>query len=808
MNKFTRAKAPLSSLTQLCIAVSVAAGGAGVVAKAEAQAGTLEEIVVTARKREESLQDTPISIAAFTTQDLEARGIVDFSELGEFTPNVTFDFTSAISGGNSAAIIMIRGVGTSDWALPVDPGVGLYLDGVYIARTVGQVMDTVDVERIEVLRGPQGTLFGRNTIGGAISVITKKPTTDEVYGRVEAAIGSYDRLDLNGYINVPFSDTFAGSASISSRTRDGYVKNIFPGAPDLGDNDDLSGRIALRWAPSDSVTFDLSGDYSTTDEAPAGNVLIDVIEDPDSPIRGFTPLLNSLSGDPQCSDRTDPGRLNNTACYNSQWAIGPFRTNSSHLSSTPELQTSERFGIAVKPESSLDVWGIASTIEWDITDNLTLKSITAHRRVEDGFWSRDAGHSGNQNHITARTTNLYEQEQTTQEFQLLGSAFEDRLSWVVGVYYLEEEGSHLDVVELPLNTVFDSGGTIDNSSTAVFTQGTFDVTEQFSVTLGVRYTDEKKEFVAESVVGIDEGNPEFGGAGLVTGLPDCLDNPIPLPGNGACVLPDTPVNSDTSETEPYLNLSYRFTDDFMAYASYSEGFKGGAFTQRVFPPALVTPTAGPEFVEVYEAGFKSTWLDSRMRLNGAVFFNDYTDLQVNVNQATGTGGGTVIGTVTANAAAAEIFGFELEMTAVPSAASLIQIGVGYLDAEYVELDDTVSQFTLDSELVNAPEWNINIGGQYKFDLSNAGSLVARVDYSYTSEVYNDSTNADLLRQSSNSLVNAALTWTDRNDQWSATLGGKNLTDETYLVTGFSGSGIVEGVYGLPKTWSVSVRRSF
>jgi hypothetical protein len=140
------------------------------ISKAEAQAGALEEIVVTARKREESLQDTPISIAAFTTQDLEARGIVDFSELGEFTPNVTFDFTSAISGGNSAAIIMIRGVGTSDWALPVDPGVGLYLDGVYIARTVGQVMDTVDVERIEVLRGPQGTLFGRNTIGGAISV--------------------------------------------------------------------------------------------------------------------------------------------------------------------------------------------------------------------------------------------------------------------------------------------------------------------------------------------------------------------------------------------------------------------------------------------------------------------------------------------------------------------------------------------------------------------------------------------------------------------------------------------------------------
>lgn len=801
MNKFTRAKAPLSALTQLCIAVSVASGGAGMVSKAEAQAGTLEEIVVTARKREESLQDTPISIAAFTTADLEARGMVDFSEIGEFTPNVTFDFTSAIAGGNSAAIIMIRGVGSSDWALPVDPGVGLYLDGVYIARSVGQVMDTIDVERIEVLRGPQGTLFGRNTIGGAISVVTKKPTTDELYGRVEATIGSYDRQDLNAYINVPFSDTFAGSLSLSQRKRDGYVKNLFPGAPDLGDNDDLSARMALRWTPSNELTIDISGDYSTTDEAPAGNVLIGAIEDPDDPGVGFGAFNNILSGDPQCTDLGDPGRLNNTNCWNSQWAIGPFRTTSSHRSSTPELQTDERFGIAVRPASELDVWGLSGTIQWDISENLSFKSITAHRRIEDGFWSRDSGHAANQNIILVRTTNLYEQEQTTQEFQLLGSAFDDRLSYVVGAYYFQEEGQHLDVVELVLNSVFDSGGTIDNENTAIFAQGTYDVTDKFSVTLGVRHTDEEKEFVADSTVGLDVN-------GLVEGLPDCLDQPIPVPGNGACVLPNTPTTQDVTETQPYVNLSYRFSDDLMTYVSYSEGFKGGAFTQRVFPPALVTPQAGPEFVEVYEAGFKSTWADNRVRLNGAVFFNDYTDLQVNVSQATGTGGGNVIGTVTANAAAAEIFGFELEMTAVPTAQSLIQVGIGYLDAEYVELDASVAELTKDSSLVNSPEWNINFAGQYEFDLGSSGSLTTRVDYSYTSEIYNDSPNHPLLRQGSNSLVNLSATWRDSEDLWSATLAGKNVTDETYLVTGTSGSGIIEGVYGLPSTWSVSLRRNF
>ncbi len=791
-------------------------GGIGLEARAQVAANevkeaAIEEVVVTARKKEESLQDTPISIAAFSSTDIEERGMVDFSDIGEFTPNVTFDFTSAIAAGNSAAIIMIRGVGTSDWALPVDPGVGLYLDDVYIARTVGQVMDTVDVERIEVLRGPQGTLFGRNTIGGAISVVTKKPSTDELFGRVEASVGEYNRRDFNAYINVPLSETFAGSLSVSSRTRDGYVKNRFPGAPDLGDNDDLSGRMAFRWEPSDRVTINISGDYSTTDESPAANVLIDVIEDPADPNKGFTPLNNMLSGDTQCTDLNDPGRFSNTACYNRQWVLGPFETNSSHRSSTPELQNEDRFGIAVRPASELDVWGLSGTIEWDISDTLTFKSISAHRRVEDGFWSRDSGHSGNQNHVLGRTTNLYEQKQTTQEFQLLGAAFEDKLSYLAGLYYLEEEGEHLDVVELLLNTVFDSGGTIDNTSQAIFAQGTYDFTDKFSVTVGLRYTDEEKEFVAQSVVGLDEANPELGGNGLLTGTSDCLDNPIPLPGNGACVLPNTPAQSDTSETQPYFNFSYRWSEDLMTYASYAEGFKAGAFTQRVFPPALATPTAGPEFVEVYELGFKSTWFDNRMRLNGAVFFNDYTDLQVNVNAATGTtgtDGGVVIGTVTDNAAAAEIKGLELEMTFVPTHAWLIQVGIGYLDAEYVDLGASVAGLTLDSELVNAPEWNVTVAGQYEFGLGELGSLTTRVDYSYTSEIHNDSQNFAQLVQSGYSLVNAGVTWRDNDDLWSATLGGRNLADKTYLVTGFGGSGIVEGVYGLPRTWSFSIRRSF
>ena len=759
----------------------------------------LEEVVVTARKREESLQDTPISVAAFSADDLTDRGVVDFSQVGEITPNVTFDFTSAIAAGNSAAIVQIRGVGASDWTIGVDPGVGIYLDGVYIARTIGSVLDTADVAQIEILRGPQGTLFGRNTIGGAISVTSKKPTPDRIYGSAEITTGSYDRLDINGRVNVPITDNMATSVSISTRNRDGYVKNLYPDGPDLGDNEDISGRMALSWEPADTVRIDVSGDYSTTSENPAPNVLIGT-----TPDQGFYNLNNILSGDPQCVDRTDAGRFSNTNCYNDQWAVGPFQTWSNHISQTPELQSDDRFGIRVRPASEINTWGVGGTIEIDITENLALKSITAHRRVENGFWSRDSSHSGNPVHVTARTSNDYEQDQTSQEFQLIGSAFDDRLNYILGFFWLDEHAEHLDVVELPLNTVFDSGGFIDNTSKALFAQGTYDISDRLHLTAGLRFTDEDKTFVALSVVGIDAN-------GLVAGLPDCLNQIMVAPTDGSCVLPPDPVSSDTTELQPYVNLSYDWNDDLMTYVSYSEGFKAGAFTQRVFPPALATPTAGPEFVKVYEGGFKSSWFDNRVRLNGALFFTDYTDLQVNVNAATGTSfapGAPVIGTVTGNAASAEILGFELEMTALPIDDALIQLGIGYLDAEYSKLDASVSNLTLQDDLINAPKWNINLSGQYEYDLGDMGSLTPRFDFSYSSKTANDASNHPLLVQDGYGLLNLSMTWRDNNDAWSATVAGNNVTDKTYIVTGFAGSGIIEGVYGLPSTWSFTVRRNF
>lgn len=768
----------------ICIAAALA--GTGTVQAAEGYQ-QIEEITVTARKRAENLQDTPIAITAFSSEGLENRGISDISQIGEYTPNLVFDSTSAIAATSSAASIYIRGIGQSDWALAVDPGVGLYLDGVYIARSVGGVMDLLDLERVEVLRGPQGTLFGRNTIGGAISLVTKKPG-DEFYGDAEISLGRYDRLDARASVNIPIADTLAANIAVSSKKRDGYVENLHPGSPDLGDEDAQSGRLALRWTPSDNFEVNFSADATKEREAPAPNVLLAVDETAIFPLAwngGAFPINRyGIPSDPSCANMADPSRLSNPLCFNSQWIAGPHKTYSTHT--TPNDFVNTNFiGRGMKPESDLDLWGTSLTAEWAITDKLTLKSITAYRDL-DGYWARDTDHSPL---VILQTLNEYEQDQFTQELQLQGTAMNERLQWITGLYYFEEEGCHLDIVELA-GAVFDSGGCIDNTSKAVFGQATYDITEKLSVTVGLRWTDEDKRFTPDSSVAQDNG----------LGIPA-----------GVLVLPMEEGKVTDEEVDPYLNIAYRWTESLMTYASYSEGFKGGGFTQRVFPPRTDVPDFQPEFVKAYEVGFKSDWFDNRLRLNGAVFFTDYTDLQVNVDE-TSLGRVGEIGVITRNAAEAEIFGFELELLALPADGWMIEAGVGYLDAEYSEISGLAQDagLTKGHELVNTPEWSVTTGISYRWEVGGLGTLIPRVDYSYTSKVYNNALNTPLLTQSSVELVNASLAFDSSDEKWSAAIAVHNLTDEDYLVTGNDdpGSGIIEGVYAMPRTWSVRIKRQF
>jgi len=709
--------------------------------------GFLEEITVTARKREENLQETPIAISAFTADGLEKRQVDNVSEVATFTPNLIFDTGSAISGTKSSASIFIRGIGQTDFTLNTDAGVGLYLDGVYLSRSIGAVLDIVDVERVEVLRGPQGTLFGRNTIGGAISLTSKKPH-EEFGGSASVTFGRYDRRDVKVGVNIPITDTLFSSFSIARFDREGYIDRPLLGDK-TGEDDSWAARASLRWLASDTLEFNLNIDATRERETSCCGELVAT----------YPAVLAGIN---------NGGLAPNDPLFfdDRQLPKKDFEDNST-------------FDVP----SDLDLWGIGLTADWSITDDLSFKSITAFRKL-DSVNGRDEDHSPV---LIGHTRDIFDHEQFSQELQLQGIALDNQLKWITGLYYFAEEGLNVDDVDFGALVHLTSGGEVDNSSLAAFAQATYDFTEKLSVTAGLRWTKDAKRF--------DPSCCQF------------LISPVVLPTGtlppGTLLLPKGEQEEDIKEVLPMVNLSYQWTDDLMTYLTYSEGFKSGGFTQRVFPPRTDVPSFEPEFVEVYEAGFKWTGLDGRVRLNGAAFFTDYTDLQVAVFDG--------IAPVTQNAAAAEIKGVELELLAVPVEDLTIEVGVGYLDAEYTEINPAATEINLSKELVNTPELSLNIGLSYVFELENIGTISPRIDWFYKDDSHNDALNTQALFQDSYELVNASITFEDLEGVWQLILSGKNLTDERYIIAGFASEdfqSIAEANFGRPREWALTIKRNF
>lgn len=748
----------------------------------------VEEITVTARRRAESLQDTPISISAVTSEGLAQRGIDNVTQIGDFTPNVKFNSSVPVSASNATAAIFIRGIGQNDYQLSADPGVGLYLDGVYISRGVGNVLDVLNVERIEVLRGPQGTLFGRNTIGGAVSVVTKKPA-DELGASLELTTGRFNRVQIKGSIDVPLAEGVYSSFSGFYHMRDGYVKGVVPFAPDLGGSNALAGRFALRLEPTNNLSINIAVDGTRSREESAPNVMLAVDENAPA-AQTWNSLYSGAAG--ICADPANPARLSDTRCYNSQWALAPYRHGGTFQTIS---DTFNNFGKRrYRSASDLNIWGVSGTAEWKIADGLTAKSITAYRKVT-GFWTRDSDHSPAS---IVQTKSDWKQDQFSQEIQLLGDAFDNRLNWVIGGYYSKESGNHEDLVNI-VDAVFMSGAILDGRSLAAFGQATFEIVDDLSLTAGVRWTEDRKTF--------DNSNQYVVRSGFLTGAPfnpdgSGLQDGDPLMGP----IGQTATIKDRAWT-PMASLSYRWSPGLLTYASYSKGFKGGGFTQRVFPPFAGIPSFKPETSTTYEIGFKSDLFDRRIRLNGAAFINDYDDLQITVNDPR-LGFAPII----QNAAKARIKGFELELQARPTEAFKLEAGLGYLDARYRNVDIRAlnSGVTKDTHLQNAPEWTLSAGASYGIAVGGVGKFTPRVDWSYRSKVYNDAVNSPLLVQKGYHLVNASIGYTDEPELWLITLGVKNLANKRYLGSGYVDAfgGITEGVFGRPREWFLSVRRTF
>ena len=408
--------------------------------------GVLEEIVVTARKRAEDLQKTPVSVSAFTGAELAARQIDTVAQVSETTPNFTFESTTPISGSTAASSVYIRGVGQFDFTLVSEPGVGVYLDGVYIARSVGAVLDMLDVERVEVLRGPQGTVFGKNTIGGAVNVISKRPSS-EPEGYLELKAGDDSRFDAKASFSGPLSDAVGVRATLARLTQDGYVTDL-GGGPELSDTDASVGRLVFAFDPSDAFSAQLAFDGTRRREAGRAQKLLAF--DPNAPGPTFAPFgaVANFLGVPNFDARFLAG--------------GPFAT---HQGPQP----------AVK--SDLDLWGASLMAEYDF-GGATLKSITGYREFDTQF-GRD---SDNSPFDIVNTIDLMDHEQLSQELQLVGATADDDFSWLAGLFYLQEEGSNRNDVLVPLITV-KSGGAIDNDGWATFAQGTWRLANAFSLTL-------------------------------------------------------------------------------------------------------------------------------------------------------------------------------------------------------------------------------------------------------------------------------------------------------------------------------------
>ena len=730
--------------------------------------GTIEEVVVTARKVEESIQDSPVAITALSGDQLETRAALNISDATASAPNVSFESSGATSGMTAAPIVFIRGLGQADFVINADPAVGTYLDGIYLGRSLGSLADLLDLQRVEVLRGPQGTLFGRNTIGGAINLISVAPSMDGNNGEVNLATGENGYSNLKGYANFALSDSSALRVSAFARQRDGFVDALQYDDFDLGEEDVWGIRAALRIDVTNEFTIDFTTDYSERSDSPSpmvarliGNASIggELIDQSGTPAGTRfntggpppTPPVPSTyrSVDP-ATCRTAAGRNSSTDCYGNIWLGDGYQSNA--------LYTDVN-GNIIEPDQNLDVFGANLTMTWE-TSFGTLKSITSARGFDSSFHN-DIDYSPFV--IMHNINSRFDQDQFSQEFQLAGSSARGNIDYVIGLYYFEEDGIETVALvnpllppaaaqtTLPLYQVTDRY--IDNTSTALYGQITWHASENLHITAGLRYTDETKDIAFEQrrSVGATLANAEG--------------------------------NLSLKETAPMANVSYNFSDNLMGYFTYAQGFRSGGFASR-FPSGLVSPLPSydPEFVDSYEFGFKSDLLENRVRLNVAAFMTNYQDLQVSATSPVISGG-----SLTANLADATLQGLEIELNAAVTDNFYLDMSLGYLDAE---IDSVVGDvlnagagnqrytITEDSDLPNTPEKNFSVGFTHYLPVAS-GELRTRVDWRYVDDQHLTIENHPLALEDSYTTLNANISYAPLDSNWRITIGGRNLTDEEY-----------------------------
>jgi iron complex outermembrane recepter protein len=716
-------------------------------------ADRLEEIVVTSRKTEEPLQRVPLSVVAITGDDLEKRSLDTLADVSTTTPNFTFSQQS--QGGRSAGVIYIRGVGQADVLATYDPAVGVYIDGVYLGRMQGNDLGMMDIERVEVLRGPQGTLFGKNTSGGAINIVSKEPdpAPDALSGRAELTGGNFHRFDVVGSLNLPLvNDKVALLVEASRRTQEGYGERA--DGESTGSTNRDSGRISVLVKPSDEISALLSADGTHYNETNAVMRLVTV--------NSNLPAIIALN------------------------TFTPFKYDDRWVSPTPF------FSYATGPNLSRgDLAGTSLTLTYD-PGWVTLKSISAYRR--------NNVHNDLDPDVAPITIidqfEQVNQDQFSQELQATGASFADRLNWVMGAYYFREaatDNADFNVL-VPLfgNAAgFGQHNAVLNSSIAAYGQGTYKLTERLRLTAGIRFTHDEKED--------DRTRPTFPG-----GLP---------------IDPPTTKSASWNDASPRIGLDYQWTPNFMTYFSFAEGYKAGGFNGRADSIEDFNKY-DPEKVRTYEFGLRSDLFERRVRFNATAFYNDYTDLQLEVNGTDTVNGVPGPFAIVDNIPKARVTGGELELDVIPTTGLTLSSGLGLTYGKYLQLP-TDARFsgaqpiTLESQFVNTPKLSATVGAEYTANLSRILSATGRMDYSYRSTIFYDPGNTDLLRQGGYGLLNARLTFEYLPQHISVSIFGTNLTDKLYIVGGLNDATVPNPNVGVgnvnmapPRMYGASVKVKF
>jgi iron complex outermembrane receptor protein len=795
----------ISSAVPLSAAACLAASPASAQqASAQETAGPdqIQEIVVTAQKRSENLEDVPIAITAFTAEALREKNIVDVQGLGRLTPNVNLDTASPFGGSNQVLSASIRGIGQDDFGINLDPGVGVYVDGIYFARTTGANVNLLDVDQVEILKGPQGTLFGRNTIGGAIDIVTRTPG-DQFMIRAEASGGSYNRRDVQATMDIPFSDTVLSTFTVASLNRDGYQKRIpyassvpyvetpvseFPnGGLDTFSTEGGQGEDVLRskilWKAADGFTVTWTGDWTHVNESSVPESLLTTITAPQPPgVPVSAPLFGlfynlCINGvfTPVCGRPNIAGANLNPLSYRL-----PF--GNQYVTGNPDRS----FGVG--PDfDKMDQFGTAVTADWRLGEDTHVKSITGYRKLEWSVGLEPSAAPVIMNEGWFAQT----QHQVSEELQLTGTTLNDRLKYAAGLYYFDEQGAEADYVTIGAGLLQIQGyETIETKSYAGYVHVDYTVVDNLTVIAGGRYSSDHKT--------LSESQPVF----AVAGPP----------------FQTTPPGENTQEFSvftPTAGLQYEIAKDTMAYFTYSKGYKDGGWTTRLTAPLvpLHVPTFGPEKANTYELGIKSDFLDRTLQVNADVFFTKYDAIQLNFQQG--------LSPTIENAGDADIKGAELEATWIIGGGLSLAATGGFMDAYYTSLAPGINAgqscvqpfqacITTSSLLPKTPRWKYSLSPTYRVGLPNAASLRFGLDFTHTSVIANDAINTSLLMRPVTNLLNASMTYASPDDKYELAIGGTNVTDDRFLTTGNQDTtaSIIYGTYNPPAEWYVTGRVKF